>query len=277
MIAKIPMMTLRYALQGEGWFGRILMLTLLQLLPVIGQLLLIGYGMAIARSFKAGESGLPHLHWQQAAVDGLRFLLAGVMYTLPIWLMIPSMLSVGLTRTDQGDNGSIGFPVILISLFVSILIVPILRRLPARYQMVKSVILGAVMLVPLFMITSMIISVIRNPSLFDTSNAQLNITGAVLMGVIVLLGLMAITGLHISGLRDAQQGKGLFDPTGTIRLVIQHRGATAVLLINLITLMLIGGGVTALILPLILPAAFSLVMTIIAIWYTLADYGRKYL
>ena len=35
---------LGYLLQGTVWGRRLLMLTLLQLLPIVGQILLIGYG-----------------------------------------------------------------------------------------------------------------------------------------------------------------------------------------------------------------------------------------
>ncbi len=71
---------LRYPFQGKGCTHRILILTLIQLIPVVGQLILIGYGFDIVRAFYADQAELPTLQWLSALKNGLRFLLAGLGY-----------------------------------------------------------------------------------------------------------------------------------------------------------------------------------------------------
>ncbi|HEY8598040.1 MAG TPA: hypothetical protein VIL85_06385 [Thermomicrobiales bacterium] len=44
----------RYPFRGHGWPRRILVLVLAQCIPVVGQLILLGYGQEIVRSVYAG-------------------------------------------------------------------------------------------------------------------------------------------------------------------------------------------------------------------------------
>jgi hypothetical protein len=45
--------------------------------------------------------------------------------------------------------------------------------------------------------------------------------------------------------------------------------------LHLLVLFVVGGAVTALGLPFVLPAALALVVTTVAVWHTLAQYGRR--
>ena len=49
-LARLLTQALRYPWQGKGWFYRMLPLALLQLIPILGQIILAGYGQAIARA-----------------------------------------------------------------------------------------------------------------------------------------------------------------------------------------------------------------------------------
>ena len=75
---------LRYPFRGRGWHRRILILALAQFIPVVGQLVLLGYGQEIVRSVYAGETALPAIHWMRALRDGGLFCLAGLLYLTPI-------------------------------------------------------------------------------------------------------------------------------------------------------------------------------------------------
>lgn len=46
---------LHYPFQGKGWFRRMLILALIQLIPVVGQLILLGYGLDIVRAVYAEQ------------------------------------------------------------------------------------------------------------------------------------------------------------------------------------------------------------------------------
>jgi hypothetical protein len=264
---------LRYSLQGEGWLQRLLLLSVLQLLPLVGQSILIGYGMEVSRSVYAGQSGLPLLRPLRAAGDGLRLLVAGLLYAAPVFLMVPMILTMGTTQA--GSTSDTGFPMIFVSLIVAVVVAPAMSKLPAKLKWLKQIVGVLIFTVPVFMVVSMIASMVNNPSILDIRNIQLNTVGMVLGVVLGVLAAVVVVGLHIGGLRYAIQGKGLLDPTGSWQLVRQHRGATGTLFVNVLLLLVIGGAMTALGLPFILPAAVSLVVTTIAIWYTLAGYGRQ--
>lgn len=260
---------LRYLLQGAVWGRRLLMLTLLQLLPIVGQIILIGYGMEVARSVAAGHRNLPPLRALRAAGDGLRLLLTGLVYAAPITLVIPTLLSIGFTRPGEATN-SADFFFIFISLALAMGIGPVLQRLPAKYKALKSIMMAAIGVIPLLMVITMIATLVSNPAMLDVRDAQVNGIGVMLLVLLTLLTFVVVIALHISGLRYALQGKGLLDPTGSLRMLVTNRAETGRLLVNLLVLLVVGGAVTVLGLPFVLPAAFTLVVTTLAVWYILA-------
>lgn len=92
---------LRYPLQTKGWARPIFLLTLCQLIPVIGQWLLIGYGMAVVRAIYAGETDLPAMQWGKMVWNGFLFLVIGVIYLVPLAGLLPQIL---LLDTFLGDS-----------------------------------------------------------------------------------------------------------------------------------------------------------------------------
>jgi hypothetical protein len=69
-----------------------LTLALLQLIPIVGQVILFGYGIAIVWAVYAGETNLPLLQWRQALRDGGFFVVAGLLYLTSILGLIPSVV-----------------------------------------------------------------------------------------------------------------------------------------------------------------------------------------
>jgi len=260
---------LRYLLQGAVWGRLLLVLTLLQLLPIVGQILLIGYGMEVSRSVATGHRDLPPLRPLSAVGDGLRLLLTGLVYAAPIALVIPTLLSIGFTRRGEASNSADYF-FVFISIALAMGIAPLLQRLPAKYKALKSVIMAAIGVIPLLLVITMIATLVSNPAMQDVSNAQLNSIGVVLLIILTLLTLVVVIVLHISGLRYALQGKGLLDPTGSLQVLAANRAEIGKLLINLLILLAVGGTITVLGLPFVIPAAFTLVVTSLAVWYVLA-------
>lgn len=259
---------LRYLLQGAVWGERLLLLTLLQLLPIVGQIILIGYGMEVARAVAAGQRDLPPVRVLAAASDGLRLLLAGLVYAAPVALIIPTLLSIGFTRPGEASLSG-DFIFILVSLVLAMGIAPVLQRLPAKHKALKSVIMAAIGAVPLLMVVTMIGTLASNPAMLDVRDAQLNGIGVVLLIILALLAFLVVIALHISGLRLALHGKGLLDPTGSLRMLAANRAETGKLLLNFLVVLVLGGAVTILGLPFVLPAAFTLVVTTVALWYIL--------
>ena len=84
--------------QRKGWLQRILPLALLQLIPLVGQMILFGYGLAVVRGIYAGDVALPRLHWHTALREGALFFGLGLLYLAPLLGLIPNivLLEVGL-------------------------------------------------------------------------------------------------------------------------------------------------------------------------------------
>ncbi len=120
---------LQYPFRGKGSFRFLLILTMMQLLPLVGQLILLGYGLDVVRAISAGHTDLPPLRWLPALGDGLRILIAGFVYLLPILVTIAI---VGVSSIRSGSSGgNLGTIGILLSVGVPLLLF-LLRMVSAR-------------------------------------------------------------------------------------------------------------------------------------------------
>lgn len=98
------MTTLSQALRypWQGGLARLLPLVFLQLIPVIGQIILVGYGQAIAHTIYNQQDDLPQLQLGQAFLDGLRLVAVGTVYCLPVFLMV--LMAVGVGSLPEGQT-----------------------------------------------------------------------------------------------------------------------------------------------------------------------------
>lgn len=82
----------------EGWFRQLLPLMLVQLVPLVGQVLLLGYGLSLSRALQAEQTTLPPLRWWQMLRQGSLLAITGLVYLAPIMALIPNivLLEVGL-------------------------------------------------------------------------------------------------------------------------------------------------------------------------------------
>lgn len=110
----------QYPFRGKGSFRSLLIIALVQFLPVVGQLILLGYGLDIVRAVYAGQKSLPPLHWQTALGDGFRFLLAGFIYLLPILVTIA--LVGANTIGSRSSFDKLGVASIMLALGVPLLL-----------------------------------------------------------------------------------------------------------------------------------------------------------
>ncbi|GCE31923.1 hypothetical protein KDA_74070 [Dictyobacter alpinus] len=274
----IPTQALRYPFQGTGWTRRLLALTLLQLIPVIGQLMLLGYRLEIVRAVYAGEANLPPIRWQQALGNGLRMIMAGLLYCLPIIITgaIIGMSTIGL-RVDTGSMGtlsiilSIGIPLIAIvgSLLMSSRKQPqtgaALKQPPKPGSIFAKIVPLFVMILAIFVLQAVV-----SDANFSRPNAA-----AIALYVILTL-LISVIGLGLGGVRQAIMQRGLFSPTTSITLLLQHRSTTSILILNLFLLGVITLLVSCLgLVLLVLPGLFTIVVCSLAMGYLFARYGMQ--
>ncbi|GCE15373.1 DUF4013 domain-containing protein [Tengunoibacter tsumagoiensis] len=268
---------LRYPFQGRGWTRRLLALTLLQLLPVIGQLMLLGYGLEIVRAVYAGEANLPPIRWLQALGNGLRMILAGLLYCLPILITgaIIGMSTIGL-RVNTSSMGTL-------SLILSPLIAIVGGLLMSRRKQTQT---GAAVkpapkpgsifakIVPLFVmiLAIFVLQAVVSGANFSRPNAAAIVLYVLLTLLISVIGL----GLGLGGVRQAIMQQGLFSPTTSITLLLQHSATTSILILNLFLLGIITLLVSSLgLILLVLPGLFTIVVGSLAMWYLFAHYGMQ--
>ncbi len=103
-----------FVFDDQDWVKKIIIGGLIGLIPIIGQLAVFGYMIAIVRNVIRGEPQ-PLPEWSdfgQMIIDGLYTLIIGLIYTLPIWIvmcliMFP-MMAIGGAFGDEGEMGAIG-------------------------------------------------------------------------------------------------------------------------------------------------------------------------
>jgi hypothetical protein len=75
--------------EDEQWIKKILLGSLIALIPVVGQLAIMGYALAVLRNVRAGEAR-PLPDWSgfgSYLVDGLKFLVVTLVYAIPIIIL----------------------------------------------------------------------------------------------------------------------------------------------------------------------------------------------
>lgn len=261
----------RYPFQGKAWFRRMLILALVQLIPIVGQSILLGYGMEVVRSIYAGKTDLPPIRWRQALTDGLRLFIAGLLYVVPLLAIIPMVLTIG---TSQANGSGVNLTGLLATLIVAVIVTPIIRRLRQRGNTPRYVLIGLMSITPIVAVVSTILTFAATPPNFSLESTGLTPVGMTLLIFLGVLAFLALVGLHIGGVRYAIEGRGIFDPNGNVQLMLQNRGLTGWLILNFIGLILIAAvTITVGLVLLILPGLFMLVTCSLAWWYTLACYS----
>ncbi|OQY21197.1 MAG: hypothetical protein B6I35_08935 [Anaerolineaceae bacterium 4572_32.2] len=77
-----------FVFEDEDWVSKLLLGSVILLIPIFGMFALIGYTIAIIRNVKAGDPR-PLPVWQDMGryfMDGLMFWVANLLYTLPMWI-----------------------------------------------------------------------------------------------------------------------------------------------------------------------------------------------
>jgi hypothetical protein len=97
---------LGFMFEDEDWIVKILLGAVIVLIPFFGQLVLIGYGIAIIRNVRAGEPR-PLPAWDNLGgyfMDGLMFWVVEMVYAIPVFILICPIVIVGLLPALSGDS-----------------------------------------------------------------------------------------------------------------------------------------------------------------------------
>lgn len=95
-----------FVFEDEEWVSKLLLGTVILLIPIFGTFVLIGYTIALTRNVKAGEPR-PLPAWQDLGryfMDGLMFWVATLLYTLPFLIFICPITIVGLLPVLAGEQ-----------------------------------------------------------------------------------------------------------------------------------------------------------------------------
>ena len=217
------MRALRYPWRGKGWLGRMLPLALLQFIPFVGQILLVGYGQAVVRATYRQQRGLPRLQLRRSFVDGLRLVFVGIVYCFPAILMVLLALSTSDTPDPETAGGvpSIVYPIIMLTYFR--ISGEMIKRRPALKSILSLInqIVGAIFVVFLVLRLRDLFSMLRGGLQF--SAIQLDGTGMMTLLVASLLMAVISVALLVSGVRFTVTGSGLLKPSTTLQLMVKNR------------------------------------------------------
>jgi hypothetical protein len=226
---------LQYPFRGKESFRPLLILALVQLLPIAGQLILLGYGFDIVRAVSAGHVDLPPLRWLPALGNGLRILIAGCVYLLPILVTI-AIVGASTIRSGSSSVGNLGAIGIALSVGVPLLLL-LLRMVSMRRTGSSSTrqtrVSGSGLrvfftgLLPIVITIAVILGLRLLVSSSGLDTGKPNGLSILLFAVLALLLFLIGIVLSIGGVRYALESKGLLAPMANARLLLKDRALTA--------------------------------------------------
>lgn len=274
----------RYPFRGKGSFRRMLLLTLLQLLPIVGQLILLGYGFDVVCALYAGQTELPAIRWQAALGNGLRFLVAGLGYLLPILITVGIVLAANSGGASSGF-GNVGVISTLVAIGLPLLVFllgAVAGKRPAsspvqQSEATKPGVRPRLLLKSLLPVFGMILVTFTLSALVSLSGLRTgrpNGLSILLFAIFALLIFLIWIVLYLGGVRYAIENKGLLAPIANLKLLLNHRALAGQLLLNLILLSAITVITTTVgLVLLILPGLFAFVLCSLALWYLFVQYS----
>jgi hypothetical protein len=105
-----------FVFDDENWIGKVLIGGVLSLIPLVGQILLYGYGLEVMQNVMRGQATpLPEWHdWGGKLGKGIMYFVISLVYALPIIILGVcfglAMGAIGATGSEDAANiiGSIG-------------------------------------------------------------------------------------------------------------------------------------------------------------------------
>lgn len=128
-----------FVFDDPDWLKKLLLNALIGLIPIVGQLYLLGWGLETARRvIQQDPYPLPEINFGGWLGHGLRAFVVSLVYSLPIWLFIAPMILVaiagGLFNLDEDTMGALMgitgicgmLPMIGYGIFMSLILMPAL-------------------------------------------------------------------------------------------------------------------------------------------------------
>ncbi|RLC97785.1 MAG: hypothetical protein DRI77_06515 [Chloroflexi bacterium] len=95
-----------FVFEDKDWVSKLLLGSVILLIPIFGTFALLGYTIALIRNVKAGEPR-PLPAWQDMGsyfMDGLMFWVATLLYALPLLILVCPITVIGVMPAFAGDN-----------------------------------------------------------------------------------------------------------------------------------------------------------------------------
>lgn len=110
-----------YPFNSQGLFNRILVAFVLALIPVVGTLILTGYGIKIIGEVYKENKDLPEFEFGADFGRGLLAIVAGLVYMLPVVILSGLFAATGIQ-----PDGTVNFALAAVAALVSLVLLPVL-------------------------------------------------------------------------------------------------------------------------------------------------------
>mgnify|MGYP001185121424 CR=1 FL=1 len=101
-------LALRFVFEDEDWLRKVLINGLIGLIPVVGQIYLVGWCLEVARQVALDQyTVLPDMDFGLYLRRGFQIFVAGLAYSLPVWILVLPMVIIpvlGTTMTIDEDT-----------------------------------------------------------------------------------------------------------------------------------------------------------------------------
>jgi hypothetical protein len=107
-----------FVFEDPDWVKKVLIPALISIIPIIGQIFLVGWSIDVTRRVIQGNPRpLPDLDFGRQFVDGLKVTVIGLVYSIPIILFIIPIIIVSATVGNQNlDSNTVGPLVSIVSI-----------------------------------------------------------------------------------------------------------------------------------------------------------------
>lgn len=97
-----------FVFDDPDWLKKIVIAALIGLIPIIGQMYLVGYGLEVARRvIRHNPVLLPDIAFGESLATGFKSLIIGLVYAIPVFLMlIPLLLILVPVTSTTGTGGT---------------------------------------------------------------------------------------------------------------------------------------------------------------------------
>ncbi len=96
-------LALTFVFQDEDWLRKVLINGLIGLIPIVGQIYLLGWGLEVARRVAMDQyTALPDMDFGAYLRRGFQALVVGLVYGLPIWLFVIPIVVLPMLGVSMG-------------------------------------------------------------------------------------------------------------------------------------------------------------------------------